>query len=341
MAPEAHSKSVHSSLEHLSKYIPPTKGVLSILPPQLVPYGQLMRIDKPTGIYLFYWPYLYGILQTSILRFPLPQIQQVLNTSLLFAAGTIFLRGAACSWNDTLDAPYDRLVARTRHRPVARGAVSPIAAHAFTILQSIIGSVILYQLPSACITYAVPTAVGLGIYPFMKRITYYPQVWLGLSMGWGVWVAAASMGADPFLWTRAHSIKHSTIIPLSCLYGAYTIWTIIYDTIYAHQDIKYDRAAGVKSMAVKFGHRTKSVLTTLTVVQIYLLVAAGWSAEMGVIYYCGTVFGTATTLGTMITMVDLEKPESCWWWFKNGCWYTGLAIASGLCGEYIWRLRGY
>lgn len=340
MAAKTQPASAKPSLEHLPEYSPPTKGILSILPPSLVPYGQLMRIDKPTGIYLFYWPYVYGILQTSVLRLPLPPASQVVNNSLLFAAGAVFLRGAACSWNDTLDAPYDRLVARTRHRPVARGAVSPFAAHVFTGLQSVVGAAILYQLPSACIPYAVPTVAGLGIYPLMKRITYYPQAWLGLSMGWGIWVAAASMGADPFQWTQTPSMKQSTIVPLSCIYGAYSLWTMIYDTIYAHQDIKYDRAAGVKSMAVKFGDHTKPILTTFAVAQTGLLIAAGWSADMGIIYYAGTVAGTAATLGVMIGLVDLEKPESCWWWFQNGCWFTGLAIASGLCGEYIWRWRG-
>jgi 4-hydroxybenzoate polyprenyltransferase len=106
----------------------------------------------------------------------------------------------------------------------------------------------------------------------MKRITHYPQVWLGLSMGWGIWVARVPMGTGLFNWDHAPSAHQNTIFPSSCLYDTYTLWTVIDDTVYAHQDVKNDCQAGVKSMAVKFGDRTKPLLVVLAVAQVGLLV---------------------------------------------------------------------
>lgn len=309
-------------------YSPPKSGIVSHFPVAWVPYGELMRLDKPAGIYLFYLPHFIGTLYAASIMNPKPPFTSLMNTNLIFLIGTVFMRGAACSWNDNLDQEYDRQVFRCRTRPIARGAVSTVQGHAFTAVLTAIAFALLLLLPSACMYYAAPSIFLLWLYPFAKRFTDYPQIILGLQISIGVFMGIVAMGVDPIL--ESGKIQGSACAP----YTSLVAWTVIYDTVYARQDIKDDAKAGVKSMAVKFQHWTRPLLWVCAMIQVVLLTLAGLLAEMGASYLIVACGGTALSLGTMIQNVKLEEPANCMWWFKNACWHIGIPVASGLMGEY-------
>ena len=250
----------------------------------------------------------------------------------MFVSGSLLLRSAACTWNDTLDVEYDRQVARCRHRPIARGTVSPMAAHLFTLAQTIAGVAILQRLPRTCVLPAILLTATMAIYPLCKRITYYPQIALGCSLALGQLVGAAGMGLDVRQQTQ------QTCTGMGCFYLSNVLSTVVYDAVYAHQDIQDDTKAGVKSVAVAWRDKTKSVLCILSFAEVGLLGAAGYILRLGLIYYVGAVAGTAGVLGTMIRDVRLDIPESCWHWFQWTIWLTGGALSSGLMGQYVARL---
>lgn len=292
-----------------------------------------MRIDKPTGIYLFYFRHLFGTLYAASLMKSKPSVFTLLRLNLYLFTSVIFMRGAACAWNDNMDREYDRKVYRCRLRPIARGAISPFQGHVFTAILSAVTASFLIPLSLDCVYIAIPSIILLALYPFAKRFTDYPQVVLGLQLSMGVIMGSTAMGMNPFSPLENSRVRAS----VSALCASNIAWTIIYDTIYAHQDIKDDSKAGVKSMAVKFGDSTKALLSSLALLQIALLVGVGVVMEMGFFYFAVTCGGALATLGFMIWSVDLGKPEECWWWFNNGCWYTGGTIAGGFLLEYLCR----
>ncbi|MCJ1266490.1 Para-hydroxybenzoate--polyprenyltransferase, mitochondrial precursor (PHB:polyprenyltransferase) [Lobaria immixta] len=324
------SDAAPDSLPDLSFYTAPSGRLMSSLPISLIPYAELMRLHKPAGYYAFYIPHLIGTLYASVLMTPIPSLLHLLRANILLIVGSLFLRGAACTWNDTLDAPLDRLVARCRYRPVARGAVSPLAANIFAMIQSVFGAIILYQLPPTCYPPATILVMTIGIYPLAKRITNYPQALLGFSLAVGQFVGAASMGMDLLQLTR-----REVIAAMGCLYVSNIVNAVIYDAVYAHQDLKDDLKAGVKSVAVAWQDYTKPVLCLLSTAEIILLGAAGYLMRMGPIYFASSVFGTAAVLFSMIWKVRLEIPSSCWSWFKWTIWLTGGTISGGLLAEYL------
>lgn len=318
---------------HSLPYQPPTSGLVSWLPPSWVPYAELMRLQKPAGYYAFYLPHLFGTLYAAILLYPVPDPLQLLRVNLLFAIGSLLLRGAACTWNDTLDAPYDRLVVRCRHRPIARNAISPTTANIFTLAQSLIGAAILYQLPSACWLPATALVITLGLYPFAKRVTNYPQVVLGFSLALGQLVGAAGMGLD-----LLHEARNEMAAGMRCLYLSNVVNAIIYDAVYAHQDLKDDIKAGVKSVAVAWRERTKPILCFLSAVEVGLIGVTGYELGLGIIYFVCAVGGTASVLGLMIWSVKLDVSSDCGRWFKWTIWLTGGTLSSGLLAEYLVRI---
>lgn len=317
----------------VASYIPPKTGFLSLLPPSWVPYAQLMRIDKPGGLYAFYFPYVIGLNYASCLSehgSSVPSPVLVLNRAALFLIGSVFLRGAACTWNDNMDQEYDRKVARCRFRPIARGAVSSNQGHLFTIAQTIIGSTLFTQLPSECLYDAIPITVLFAIYPFGKRFTDYPQLILGFPFAFAIFMACHSLGMNPF--------TQETFPSAITLVFANVFWTMVYDTIYAHQDKEDDQKAGVKSMAVKFRDSTKFLTSALAVGIISLLVTTGVFMDMSWLYFLLTCGATTISIAVMIVKVDLDVPASCMWWFTWGFWLVGGSLVSGFVGEYLRRL---
>jgi 4-hydroxybenzoate polyprenyltransferase len=317
----------------LPEYTPPTTGVLSYLPQQVVPYAELMRIDKPTGSYYLFFPCLFSTLVAATMATPVAAPSTVIGTTALFFTGALVMRGAGCTINDLWDRNLDPHVARTRLRPIARRAISPPQAIVFLGGQLFTGLAVLLSLPFECFWYATPSLLLVATYPLAKRVTYYPQFVLGLTFSWGAMMGFPALGIDLLS-------NQSALIAACCLYASNVAWTVLYDMIYAHMDIKDDVKAGIKSIALKHENETKIVLSGLAAVQLGLLAATGVAAGMGPIFFVGSCGGAALTLATMIRQVKLKEVKNCWWWFVNGAWFTGGAISLGLAGEYFAHLLG-
>ncbi|KAI1173216.1 4-hydroxybenzoate polyprenyl transferase family protein [Nemania sp. FL0916] len=314
----------------LEPYSPPTTGLISRLPASWIPYAELMRIDKPAGTVYLFFPCLFSTLLAAPLATPLATPISVLWTGTLFFAGAFVMRGAGCSINDLWDRNLDPHVQRTRLRPIARGALTPFRALVFTGAQLLVGLGILLQFPSACLFYGVPSLLLVATYPLAKRVTYYPQFVLGLTFSWGAMMGFPALGVD-LLAADAGSLRAAAAL----LYASNVAWTVLYDMIYAHMDIRNDAKAGIKSIALKHDAQTKQVLTGLAVVQIGLLAGAGVATGAGPAFFVGSCGGAALTLGYMVKKVNLKSVKDCWWWFVNGCWITGGVISLGLGADYL------
>ncbi|KAI0126777.1 UbiA family prenyltransferase [Xylariales sp. AK1849] len=306
-------------------------GIISLLPESWIPYAQLMRLDRPAGFYAFYFPYLIGTTYASCVSAERVPLHHLITTSSCFMGWCIILRGWTCTWNDNIDQEYDRAVERCRNRPIARGAVSTANGHVFAAVQFVLGLVFVNAYPSASLkcTFDVLGMSALYVlYPFGKRFTNYPQFILGFPFAGGVIMACHVLGVEPF----SSGSRASATISL-CL--AIVIWTMIYDTIYAHQDLRDDLKAGVKSMAVRFKDTTKLMTSVLAIGQIALLVKVGLDLELTVGYYLLACGGTALSLLAMIGLVDLRNPSSCAWWFKADFWLVGGSISAGFFAHYM------
>ncbi|KAI8958179.1 putative para-hydroxybenzoate-polyprenyltransferase Coq2 [Daldinia sp. FL1419] len=324
----AHTIESPSSAAIPEPYSPPTSGILSHLPKSWVPYAELIRIDKPTGTYYLFFPCLFSTLMAAPLAAPAPSPLSVIGTTTLFFAGALVMRGAGCSINDLWDRNLDPHVTRTRHRPIARGAITPFKALAYTGAQLLTGLGILLQFPTPCLFYGIPSLLFVASYPLAKRVTYYPQFVLGLTFSWGAIMGFPALGVD--LLSNSAALTAAAL-----LYASNVSWTVLYDMIYAHMDIEDDAKAGIKSIALKHDADTKKILTGLAAVQIGLLGAAGMAVGAGPAFYIGSCGGAALTLGWMIKKVNLKSVKDCWWWFVNGCWITGGAISFGLGVDYL------
>ncbi|KAF5715253.1 4-hydroxybenzoate hexaprenyltransferase [Fusarium mundagurra] len=311
-------------------YKSPETGLLSKLPASWVPYAELIRLDKPAGTYYLFFPCLFSTLMAAPMAMPMTTPGSVIGTSLLFFSGALIMRGAGCTINDLWDRNLDPHVSRTRLRPIARGAITPFKGLVYTGVQLFAGLGILLQFPLPCLFYGVPSLLLVASYPLAKRITYYPQAVLGLTFSWGAIMGFPALGIDLLSHTPA-------LTAAACLYASNIAWTILYDMIYAHMDIKDDVKAGIKSIALKHDAETKQVLTGLAAVQISLLAAAGFAACAGPAFFIGSCGGAMVTLGIMIKRVNLKDVKDCWWWFINGCWITGGVISLGLAADYTIR----
>lgn len=217
-------------------------------------------------------------------------------------------------------------------RPIARGAITPFKGVIFTGFQLLAGLGILLQFPLPCLFYGVPSLLFVASYPLAKRVTYYPQFVLGLTFSWGAFMGFPALGIDLLS-------NKGALTAAACLYVSNISWTVLYDMIYAHMDIKDDVKAGIKSIALKHDAQTKTVLTGLAAVQVGLLAAAGVAAGTGPAFFIGSCGGALATLGIMIKRVNLKSVKDCWWWFVNGCWITGGVIGTGMAADYLIRLR--
>ncbi|KAL7942271.1 prenyltransferase [Trichoderma barbatum] len=316
--------------EHLAKYVPAQTGILSVVPKAWVPYGELVRIDKPAGTYYLFFPCLFSTLLAAPMADPIAPFTSVAATAALFFSGALIMRGAGCTINDLWDRNLDPHVRRTRLRPIARGAITPFQGVVFTGFQLLAGLAVLVQFPLPCLAYGIPSLALVLTYPLAKRVTYYPQCVLGLAFSWGAIMGFPALGIDLLS-------NSAALISASCLYASNIAWVVLYDMIYAHMDIKDDANAGIKSIALKHEHQTKQVLTGLAIAQVALLGSAGMAAGAGPIFFLGGCGGALVTLGIMIKRVNLKSVKNCWWWFVNGCWITGGVISIGMAADYASR----
>jgi len=230
---------VNDPVAPLDKMVPDTehRGLVDLLPAPARPYALLARFDRPIGFWLLFWPCAWSLMLAG------GEDQWTLLPWLLL--GAVAMRGAGCVFNDVVDAKIDRKVARTASRPVASGAVSRTAAFAWLGVLCLVGLVVLAQLDVPARRVAICSLAPVAIYPFMKRITWWPQVWLGLVFGWGILVGWAQVRTDETL-------------AMAALYLGTIAWIVGYDTIYALQDREDDALVGVKSSALRLGDRVKA-----------------------------------------------------------------------------------
>jgi 4-hydroxybenzoate polyprenyltransferase len=233
------------------------------MPASVRPYLQLSRYDRPAGFWLLGLPCLIGL---ALARAATGFVASDGLLVGLFAIGAIAMRGAGCTYNDILDRDIDAKVARTALRPLPSGAVTLKQAWAWLLAQCAVGLAVLLALPDFAKLVALGSIPMVALYPLMKRITWWPQVWLGLTFNWGVLIAgAATQGAI----TQASAI----------LYGALILWTLGYDTIYAIQDREDDALIGVKSTARRFGSQIRPAVTVIYSLCAALVALAGWFAS--------------------------------------------------------------
>lgn len=313
-------------------------GWLAFLPDSWLPYVQLARLSPPAGLFLIFFPHLFGILHAAILQQSPPL--QLLQTSAMMLCGSFFFSNATHIWNDLIDAPLDARVERTRNRPIPRGAISPIAALVFTITQAIGAAIFLKYLPVKFFRstlFALPSIIGSTYYPWAKVHTNFPQFVLGICLAWGVVMGSLAIGMEPFgVEATRNGVRVRLDYSTLCLFAAAVLWTMIYDTIYAHLDLEDDIKVGIKSMAVQFRGRTRPVLWQLLTCMAAFLFTCGKLNDMSILYY-GGVGAAVIFLGMMIARVDLRDSQSCWYWFSNGFWFAGGFISTGLFMEYMHR----
>jgi 4-hydroxybenzoate polyprenyltransferase len=297
------------------------------------PYMELMRLHKPVGVLAIFFPYLYGYLYALQVSPGFLSPWEIVGRLLLLVFSTFILRSLGCAWNDIADAELDAQVERTRSRPMARGAISYPAAYTFNAgLYALWLMTLGPLLPNrhAFGVYITPLTVLVMAYPYMKRITHFAQVELGITLGWGVLIGASAGGVDILAITSQKTPK-SAALGLWLLYATYLVWTVIYDVVYAFQDVRDDIKAGAMSMAVLLQHRPKQILSVLSMIQIGLLLWVGLTlAGVAVAYHLFAVGLAGMALVTMIQQVDLDDPKSCGKWFKRGTIWIDFAIAAGL-----------
>jgi 4-hydroxybenzoate polyprenyltransferase len=292
--------------------------IMRILPPVLRPYAALARLDRPIGTWLLLFPCWWGIALTGL---PMVDPLQTLWLALLFALGSLVMRGAGCTFNDIVDRDFDAKVARTRARPIPSGAVSLKAAWSFLALELLVGLAILLLMNRYAVILGVASLLLVFTYPFMKRITYWPQLFLGFTFNWG-----ALLG-----YVAASGTLNGAAL---ALYVAGIFWTLGYDTIYAHQDKEDDALVGVKSLALKFGERTRPWLYGFYAIAVLCFVLAGLYAKLAWPYY--TILGLiAAQLAWQAARIDLDDPADCLAKFRSNRWIGWLLIVAILAGWAI------
>ncbi|MFL1463168.1 4-hydroxybenzoate octaprenyltransferase [Roseococcus sp. DSY-14] len=284
-------------------------GWVARLPAPWRPYALLARFDRPIGAWLLYLPGLWSI--TLFAATP----GQGLWLALLFLAGAFAMRGAGCVVNDLWDRDLDRRVERTRGRPLASGAVTPLQALGFLALLCAVGLGVLVQLGGFAIAVGVVSLVPVVLYPLAKRVTDFPQFVLGLTFGWGALLgAAAATGALP--------------APAWWLYAAAIAWILGYDTIYAHQDREDDALVGIRSTARRFGAATPAFLRGCYAAALALLAASGWSAGLSWAFFLALSV-PAGLLWRQARVLDIHDPAQCLALFKANR-EVGLLVALAL-----------
>jgi 4-hydroxybenzoate polyprenyltransferase len=311
----------------MSKIIPVDSGrvadapsqnwVYRVLPRALWPYAQLARWDRPIGWQLLMWPCFWsaGLAANAAALSGSFSAGRFVIHLLLFFIGAVAMRGAGCTYNDVVDHKIDMEVARTRSRPLPSGRVSRLQAKIFTVLQALVGLVVLLQFNGFSIVLGVLSLALVAIYPFAKRFTDWPQFFLGLAFSWG-----ALMG-----WSAEFG---GLSVAALVLYLAAVAWTVGYDTIYAYQDKEDDELIGVRSTARRFGDNPRPWLIGLYGLTVFLLMVSFMAAGVGFLAYVGLLVA-AVLLAYQILVLDIRDAAQCLALFKfNG--RVGLIVFAGL-----------
>ena len=288
-----------------------------LVPKGIVPYLQLARADRPIGFFLLALPCFWSVaLAGRSIEEPYPDPWLLF----LFALGAIVMRAAGCTYNDLIDRDIDAKVARTRSRPLPSGQISPRAAIVFMVALSLIGFIVLLSFNSTTLWLGLGVLPIVALYPFVKRFSQWPQAVLGLAFNWG-----ALLG-----WTAVLGrLDWAAIV----LYAGAVLWTVGYDTIYAHQDREDDGLIGVKSTARKFGRATKPFLAILYCAAWLAIILAGLMAHAGTAFLLG-MLAAAAHLGWQVWTLDINDPENCLVRFRaNGTF--GLIVFGAIVSDMV------
>lgn len=287
-------------------------GWVARLPRAWLPYLLLARVDRPIGTWLLFLPGLWGIL------LPRPTAGEAIRLVILFAIGSLAMRAAGCVVNDLWDRDIDRKVVRTAGRPLASGALRPRHALVFLAILLLAGLAVLLQLNRLCWVLGVASLVLVGLYPLAKRVTWWPQLMMGFTFGFGAPMGyAAAAGRLDAAW--------------AALYAAAILWDLGFDTIYAHQDREDDALVGVHSTARLFGDRTRPFLAICYAAAVATLGVAGWLAGLGAWFYPALLL-PAGLLARQVVTLDINDPAGCLRLFKANRdvgLAVGLAILAG------------
>lgn len=305
------------------KSVPPVADALpdnwvdSHAPESWRPYLRLARLDRPIGVWLLLFPCWWSVALAGMeLGHPLPSLWYLT----LFAVGALVMRSAGCAYNDVIDRNYDAQVARTANRPIPSGQVSVPAALVFAAALSLVGLLVLVQLNVFTILLGTASLLVVAVYPFAKRFTYWPQVILGLAFNWGALVG----------WT---AIRGSLDLPAVLLYAGAVLWTVGYDTIYAHQDKDEDEALGLKSTALRFGDSTKTWVGAFYVGAVVLWGLAGFLAGAHLVYVLAMAL-VGLQMSWQVTTLDITDGRNCLRRFRSNR-DVGIAVFLGLSADML------
>src|ERR1700684_1962656 len=282
------------------------------------PYLRLARLDRPIGSWLLLLPCWWSCALAAIAAHSTASVAQLA----LFFVAAFAMRGAGCTYNDIVDRDLDASVERTRSRPIPSGQVSVFSAGVFLVAQALVGFAVLLSFNAFTIGLGIASLAIVAVYPFMKRITYWPQIVLGLAFSWG-----ALMG-----WAAAFARLEP---PALLLYAGAIAWVIGYDTIYAHQDREDDALIGVKSTAILFGRKTRPMLAGFFALAVILLGTAGYLAGAGIAFAVGLV-AFAAHLSWQVARLDIADPGLCLMLFKSNR-DAGLILFAGLVADAALR----
>jgi 4-hydroxybenzoate polyprenyltransferase len=291
----------------------------TLAPPWSRPYLRLARLDRPIGSWLLLMPCWWSAALAASLAHDVSRLPFILA---LFFVGAFAMRGAGCTWNDVTDRDLDAKVERTRSRPIPAGQVGVPQALLFLAAQALIGLIVLLQFNRFAVVTGIASLAIVAVYPFMKRITWWPQAVLGLAFSWG-----ALMGFAVILGRIGG--------PALLLYAGSISWVIGYDTIYAHQDTEDDALIGVKSTARLFGSRTHLALKVFYSLAVLLIGAAMLISGAGVAAWVGLV-AFAAHLCWQIARLRIDDPALCLRVFKSNR-DAGLLLFAGLLADALIR----
>jgi 4-hydroxybenzoate polyprenyltransferase len=284
-------------------------GWVSRLPRAWLPWLLLARLDRPIGIWLLFLPGLWGILLARVAW------AETAWLTLLFAIGGVVMRAAGCVVNDLWDRDIDRLVARTAARPLASGMIRPRQALVFLVVLLLCGLAVLLSLNRLAQWLGVASLLLVAVYPLAKRVTWWPQLVMGFTFGFGAPMGyAAASGRIDRSWCL--------------LYAAAICWDLGFDTIYAHQDREDDALVGVRSTARLFGERTRPFLAACYAAAVLLFALAGWSAGFGWWFFAALIL-PAALLARQVVSLDIHNPERCLMLFRANR-ETGLTFGLAL-----------
>jgi 4-hydroxybenzoate polyprenyltransferase len=275
-------------------------------------YAELIRLNRPIGIFLLLWPGLWALWIAG-------DGQPLWWIVLIFIAGTALMRSAGCAINDYADRDFDGHVTRTRQRPVASGRIPAKEALLVFVVLSLAAFALVLFLNSTTILMSFVAVALAAVYPFMKRYTHMPQLVLGMAFGWAVPMAFTALQEQvpPVAWV---------------LFAAAVIWALIYDTMYAMVDREDDREIGIKSTAILFGRHDRLIIGLLQILMLALLAVAGVLAGLGLYYWLGLAAGGLLFLYQQ-WLIREREPADCFRGFLNNNWF-GMAIFIGIAADY-------